>query len=187
MRRVAVAIIVLLGLACSGNDATSGTSTTVGPSSSATVPSSTGSTTTSTTVPPDTLVVQVFFLDQDAFNVGRPPYVRPVERVVSNAAPEASALDALFDGPTADESAGGLLFVASGATGYTAFRIADGTAHVQLVGGCSSGGSTFSIADEITATLRQFTTVEAVKIFDPDGGTEIPDEPGDSIPFCLEP
>jgi len=79
------------------------------------------------------------------------------------------------------------MFVASGATGFTNLRIVDGTASVQLVGGCASGGSTFTIADEITATLRQFTSVQDVKIYDPSGETESPDAPGDSIPFCLEP
>jgi spore germination protein GerM len=134
-----------------------------------------------------TIAVQVFFLDEDAFNIGRPPYVTPVERQVDADQPAAGALDALFAGPTAEESAGGLRFVASEATGYTGLRIEDGTAHVQLTGGCSSGGSTFTIAGEIVPTLTQFSEVEAVKVYDPEGNTGAPDEPGDSIPFCLEP
>ena len=100
---------------------------------------------------------------------------------------EAAALDELFAGPTAQERASGLRFVGSDATGFDQLRIEDGTAHVTLVGGCSSGGSTFTVADELAATLRQFTTVDAVKIYDPDGQTAAPDEPGDSIPACLEP
>ncbi len=182
--RIAVGVCLGLVIACSGND-------TAKPPASSTPASSTStsvaSTTTTSSAPPGQMVVQVFFLDQDAFNVGRPPFVRPVDRLVAAGAPEQGALDALFAGPTADEGAGGLRFVPSGASGYTAFRLANGTAFVQLVGGCSSGGSTFTIADEITATLRQFTGVQDVKILDPDGGTEVPDEPGDSIPFCLEP
>jgi len=185
MRRMATSLTVVFLLACSGDDgAAPATSTSVTTPSSTTT---TSSTTTSTSVPAGKVVVQAFFLDEDAFNVGRPPYVRPVDRLVDANSPEQGALDALFAGPTADEGAGGLLFVASEATGFTGFRITDGTAFVQLVGGCSSRGSTFTVADEITATLRQFAGIEAVKIFDPDGGTEIPDEPGDSIPFCLEP
>jgi hypothetical protein len=143
--------------------------------------------TTASSLPAGRVVVQVFFLDQDAFNVGRPPYVRPVDRVVDARSAPQGALDALFAGPTRKESAGGLRFVASAAEGFTGLRIADGTATVQLVGGCSSGGSTFTVADEITATLRQFTTVETVKILDPQGETTAPDEPGDSIPICLNP
>lgn len=184
LSKITVGLTLGLVVACTGADtAKPPTSSTASASSSTSI-----ITTTSTTiVPPGQLVVQVFFLDQDAFNVGRPPFVRPVDRVVAAGAPEAAALDALFAGPTADEGAGGLRFVASGASGHTGLRIADGTAFVQLVGGCSSGGSTFTIADEITATLRQFSGVQDVKILDPNGGTEVPSEPGDSIPFCLEP
>ena len=133
------------------------------------------------------MTVQVFFLDQDAFNVGRPPYTQPVDRTVNRATPADGALHALFAGPTAAEATGGLLFVASGATGFADLRIVDGTAHVRLVGGCSSGGSTFTVAEEIAMTLRQFNSVDAVKIYDPSGATEQPNEPGDSIPTCLEP
>jgi hypothetical protein len=176
-RRILLALVAAFAVACSGTDTTTPTST-----------STASSTTSSTTsVPAATFVVQTFFLDEDAFNVGRPPFVTPVERTVTASAPEEGALAQLFAGPTPAERAGGLRFVASGATGFTAFRIVDGTAHVQLVGGCSSGGSTFTVADQITATLRQFTSVQDVKIYDPSGGTESPDEPGDSIPFCLEP
>jgi hypothetical protein len=182
-----VLILTLVAAGCSDDDGTTPATTTARP---ATAPTTTLSPTivspsTSTTV--GQLTVQVFFLDQNAFNIGRPPYVRPVERVVDAAGPEAAALDVLFEGPTAEESAGGLRFVASEATGAAELRIEEGTAHVYLAGGCDSGGSTFTVADEIIATLVQFTSVDAVKIYDPDGQTGSPDEPGDSIPFCLEP
>jgi hypothetical protein len=131
--------------------------------------------------------VQVFFLDEEAFNIGRLPYVRPVDRTVEPDAPEAAALDALFDGPTTDEQTGGLRFVASEATGIAEFSILERTAQVHLAGGCSSGGSTFTVANEIVPTLLQFTSIDAVKIYDPEGETGNPDTPGDSIPFCLEP
>jgi Fe-S cluster biogenesis protein NfuA len=77
--------------------------------------------------------------------------------------------------------------VTSGASGFTALSIEAGVARVRLVGGCASGGSTLTIADEISRTLKQFPTVTAVKIFDPQGNTEQPTGPGDSIPLCLEP
>ena len=44
-----------------------------------------------------------------------------------------------------------------------------------------------TVADEIMATLRQFDTVDVVKIFDPFGRTERPTGRTDSIPGCLEP
>lgn len=173
---VSMALLALVG--CSSDE---------GSSSPGTDPAATSSADPTTTAVGDELTVQVFFLDEDAFNIGRPPYVSPVERDVPSAAPAAAALDELFAGPTEEERAGGLRFVASEATGVTDVRVEDGTAHVTLTGGCDSGGSTFTVADEITATLRQFPTVDAVKIYDPEGTTEAADEPGDSIPECLEP
>lgn len=182
VRRVLIVptVVAALVLGCTGDD-------TGGADGAGTTSDTSGATTTAPTAAEDTITVQVFFLDEDAFNIGRPPYVTPVEREVDAAAPAAGALDALFAGPTADERAGGLRFVASEADGYADLRITEGTAHVRLTGGCSSGGSTFTIADQIRPILTQFTEVDAVKIYDPDGGTEAPDEPGDSIPFCLEP
>lgn len=179
----ACAAFVVLGSCTSSDD---GSTATSAPSTAATVTAPTTGATTSTS-PSGETTVDVFFLDQDAFNIGRPPFVLPVERSVPSSAPEQGALEQLFAGPTAQDAAGGLIFVASGATGFADLRIDEGTAHVRLVGGCSSGGSTFTVADEIVATLRQFVGIDAVKIYDPDGGTEEPDQPGDSIPFCLEP
>ncbi len=60
-------------------------------------------------------------------------------------------------------------------------------ARVRVTGGCSSGGSTFTIADEIYPTLKQFSTVDFVTIYDPAGHTEAPGGHHDSIPVCLEP
>ncbi|WP_439657916.1 hypothetical protein ACSHWB_36780 [Lentzea sp. HUAS TT2] len=63
----------------------------------------------------------------------------------------------------------------------------DGIARVRLTGGCSSHGSTFSVADEIMPTLKQFSSVRWGKIYDPQGDTERPTGQTDSIPECLEP
>ena len=63
----------------------------------------------------------------------------------------------------------------------------DGVARVQLLGKVSSGGSTFTIANEIMPTLKQFPSVRWVKIYDLSGHTERPFGPSDSIPFSLEP
>jgi hypothetical protein len=128
----------------------------------------------------------VHFLDQPAFAAGREPYTVAVDRRVPAASPEAGALDALFAGPTATERDRGLRLVASGATGYTDLRIADGEARLRLTGECSSGGSTFTVAQLIIPTLEQFG-IDTVKIYDAAGTTEQPDGPGDSVPICLEP
>ena len=96
-------------------------------------------------------------------------------------------MDRLFAGPTSAESASGLRLRQSRATGFTGLSIADLVARLRLTGGCSSGGSTFSIADQIYPTLKQFATVDFVKIYDPAGQTERPSGPNDSIPFCHEP
>jgi len=98
------------------------------------------------------------------------------------------ALQRLFAGPTQAERAQGLRFVSSKATGFTNLRInGAGVARVQLTGGCSSGGSTFTIANEIMRTLKQFLSVHWVKIYDPSGHTERPTGHTDSIPSSLEP
>ena len=180
----AFCVVALLFAGCSGDDDTSptttSTSTTLAATSSTSAPASTS--TTAGGMP-----VQVFFVDQDAFDEGRPPYVTPVERTVAPSDPARGALDALFAGPSEQERAQGLRLVASQATGISDLRIEDGTAHVTLAGGCSSGGSTLNVGEEIVATLLQFEGVRTVKIYDPQGRTESPDEPGDSIPECLEP
>lgn len=44
-----------------------------------------------------------------------------------------------------------------------------------------------SIAGEIMPALRQFDTVDRVKIYDPEGSTQVPSGHVSSIPECLEP
>lgn len=128
----------------------------------------------------------VYLLDAAAFAAGREPYVVTVARRVPASTPEAGALDALFEGATAAERDRSLQLVTSGATGYTDLHIAGDVARLQLTGECSSGGSTFTVADLIIPTLEQFG-IETVKIYDADGTTQDPDGPSDSVPSCLEP
>jgi hypothetical protein len=96
-------------------------------------------------------------------------------------------MDRLFAGPTEAELTSGLRLQQSRATGLTGLSIAGLIARLRLTGGCSSGGSTFTIADEIYPTLKQFATVDFVKIYDPAGHTERPAGSNDSIPACFEP
>ena len=93
----------------------------------------------------------------------------------------------LFAGPAQEEIAQRLRFVNSDATGFSNLSIVDGIARVRLTGGCSSHGSTFTVAGEIFPTLKQFSAVRWVKIYDPQGTTERPTGQTDSIPECLEP
>jgi hypothetical protein len=93
----------------------------------------------------------------------------------------------LFAGPVQGELACGLRFVSSGAAGFKNLTIRDGVARVQLTGRISSGGSAFTIANEIMPTLKQFPSARWVKIYDQNGHTERPSGHSDSIPFSLEP
>lgn len=208
MRRVLVVLVVAV-TACADSAATTTTSATVPtttlpaatttpttappatttPAASTTPPSTTTTTTlaaTTTTTPP-LVTVLVYFLNQPNFAIGVDPYVTPVERAVPPPAVARHALEALFAGPTPGEAAQGLAFVASEATGFGALTISDGIARVRLLGSCNSSGSTFTIANEIVPTLKQFASVDHVKIFDPAGHTAEPEGPVDSIPGCLEP
>lgn len=134
-----------------------------------------------------TVQVRDYFLDTQRFATGRAPYTHAVYRPVIGPATAFGAMQRLFAGPTQGELASGLWFVSSGATGFKNLTIRDGVARVQLTGRISSGGSTFTIANEIMPTLKQFPSVHWVKIYDQFGHTERPFGHSDSIPFSLEP
>jgi hypothetical protein len=131
---------------------------------------------------------KVSLLNAPRFNAGTPPFTRNVNRRVPAAAPAGAVLHQLFAGPTRAEHARGLRTVRSGATGFTRLTISKSkVARVYLKGGCNSGGSTFTVANLIRPTLKQFTSVRWVKIYDPQSHTEHPTGRRDSIPECLEP
>jgi len=137
---------------------------------------------------PQTMTIRVYFQNQARFAVGTEPYEESVTRTVlaSNDIP-AAVLEQLFLGPTTEEQSQGLGLVLSGTTGFSDFYIQDGVAHIFLTGKCASGGSTYTIANLIFANLAQFSSITAVKIYDQNGETEVPDGASSSIPFCLEP
>ena len=137
--------------------------------------------------PYQTVPVRDYFLNTHRFATGRAPYTEAVYRPVIWPATAFGAMQRLFAGPTQAELARGLKFVSSGATGFKILGIRDGVARVQLLGKISSGGSTFTIANEIMPTLKQFRSVRWVKIYDRFGHTERPFGHSDSIPFSLEP
>ena len=130
---------------------------------------------------------KIWLVDTDAVETGNGPYFVPRQRPIRNDAPAAAALHALFAGPTPQERADGLRLVTSHAWGFADLRIADRIARLRLTRGCNSNGSTITVAGEIMPTLRQFPTVDWVKIYGPGGSTEQPQGQVDSIPTCLEP
>jgi hypothetical protein len=98
------------------------------------------------------------------------------------------ALLRLWAGPTEQELAAGLHFVASRTKGFRDLRIdAEGVARLTLKGTCDGEGAALTVADEILATLKPLPTVEWVKIYDGKGLTQHPWGRRDSIPDCLAP
>ncbi|MFC5822122.1 GerMN domain-containing protein [Nonomuraea harbinensis] len=134
-----------------------------------------------------TVPVRGYFLNTANYATGRTPYTTAVRRPVIGPATAHGALQRLFAGPTQAEKAQGLRFVSSKATGFSKLTIKKGIARVYLTGRPASAGSTFTIADEITPTLKQFPAVKWVKIYDGRGHTQQPYGPSDSIPDSLEP
>ncbi len=130
---------------------------------------------------------KVFFLDQDRFVDNQEPFFVPRSRPVRASTPAVGVMDRLFAGVLPREHANGLRLIRSQAKGFADLSITDGIARVRLTGGCSSGGSTVTIAGSIMPTLRQFASVDWVKIYGPGGHTASPNGPSDSIPDCLNP
>lgn len=129
----------------------------------------------------------VFFLDRDRFLDNVEPFFVSRMRPVRPGTPATGLMDRLFAGPLPTERRAGLRLVRSRATGYADLAVAGGVARVRLTGGCSSGGSTVTVAGSIIPTLRALPTVDWVKVLDPAGSTGTPTGPSDSIPACLEP
>lgn len=130
---------------------------------------------------------RVWFFHEDRYVDNREPFFVPVLRPVRPGTPATGVMDRLFAGPLPGERARGLRLLRSGATGYDDLAVSGGVADLRLTGGCSSGGSTVTVAGEVLPTLNQFATVDRVVLRDPGGGTLDPDGPGDSTPACLEP
>ena len=137
--------------------------------------------------PNRTVPVRDYFLNTHRFAIGRGPLTEAVYRPVIPPATAYGAMQRLFAGPTQAERARGLTFVSSGATGFKILSIRGGVVQIQLTGKLGSGGSTFTVANEIMPTLKQFPSVHWVKIYDQNGHTERPFGHSDSIPLSLEP
>lgn len=66
-------------------------------------------------------------------------------------------------------------------------EFADGIARVHLKGACNSGSAAYTIADLLKVNLKQFSSIQYVKVYDHNGQTQSPDGASDSAPACLEP
>jgi hypothetical protein len=131
--------------------------------------------------------VKVSFLHRANYAAGRQPELVSTLRAITPARVGQGALNAIFAGPSAAERARGLATVRSEATGATLVRITDRVAHVRLQGQPASHGATVTVATLIMATLKQFPSIDHVKLYDPSGHTQQPTGRTDSIPASLEP
>jgi hypothetical protein len=139
---------------------------------------------------PATQEISLFFLNEDRFAVGTEPYEDSVNRSIpASSEVKQAVISALYDGPTADETDQSLRMVYSESTGARVdFDEATGTASVYLESGCNSAGATYTVANLIIRNLEQFSDVNRVIIYDPEGetlGSET--DIGNLVPACLQP
>jgi hypothetical protein len=131
----------------------------------------------------------VYFVDRVKYNANTPPFEVKGKRWASSSANFAKViLDEYFKGPGLTEKNDyGWIALYSGFTGYTKFELINGVAHIYLKGTCNAAGRKYTLADILMVNLKQFSTVQAVKIYDENGATQNPDGASDSIPACLTP
>ena len=130
---------------------------------------------------------KVWFFDRERYLANHEPFFTRVFRPVDRRMPATGVLDRLFAGPLRSEHDRGLRLLRSQATGFADLTVSGGVADLRLTGGCSSGGSTVSIAGEVLPTLLDLAPVSRVVLRDPDGATLDADGPSSSTPECLEP
>ncbi|PKN95768.1 MAG: hypothetical protein CVU45_00060 [Chloroflexi bacterium HGW-Chloroflexi-7] len=138
--------------------------------------------------PSATQTITIYFTDQAKFNVGTEPYEVAVSRPLPlGIDPVRAVLDAFFAGPTADETAQGLVLVSSGFTGVGELSIENGIARLHMLGKCANNGAAYSVANLIHINLEQFEQITAIKIYDENGDNLDPNSTMSSMPYCLEP
>lgn len=144
--------------------------------------------TVSPPLPTAAQTITVYFTDQAKFAVGTEPYEVAVTRPLpAGVDPVRAVLDAFFAGPTAEESAQGLVLVSSGFIGVGELTIENGIARIHMLGKCANNGAAYSVANLINKNLEQFPEITAYKIYDENGDNLDPDSPMSSVPYCLEP
>ncbi len=138
--------------------------------------------------PTQAQTITVFFTDQAKFAVGTEPYEIAVTRLLpAGVDPVRAVLDAMFEGPTPDEAAQGLVLVSSGFTGVREYTLENGIARIHLDGVCNNNGAAYSVASVIAKNLEQFPQITAYKIYDENDDNLDPDSMYSSLPYCLEP
>ena len=145
-------LLAVTGLAACGDDddVTASSTTTTGATTT------TGEETT-TTAPNEQTAVRAYFLREE--------HVGPVGREVTGDGVAAAAVEALLEGPDADEAALGFSSAIPDGTELLGVTISDGVATVDLSAAFATGGGSLSMmarVAEIVFTLTQFPTVDAV-------------------------
>lgn len=131
----------------------------------------------------------MYFVDKKKYNAGTPPYEVTAARWTKSSGnfPQ-FVLNEYFKGPgDTEKNTYGWIALYNGFTGYSKMEFADGIARIYLKGSCNSGGAAYTIADLLKLNLKQFNSIQYVKIYDQNGQTNSPNDAGDSIPACLEP
>ncbi len=141
------------------------------------------------TATPQWTLVKVYFVNKYRFDNNFQPFVvNGVRWVLTSPFMGADVLNEFFKGPGSTEYYYyGWRAIYNGFTGYTRVEFSGDTARVYLTGTCAPERTDFTIADLLMLNLKQFSSVQFVKIFDENGATEFPDGAVDSIPTCLKP
>jgi murein DD-endopeptidase MepM/ murein hydrolase activator NlpD len=141
------------------------------------------------TATPEWTLAKVYFANLYRFNNDiQPIEVYGVRWVKTSPFMGASVLTEFFKGPGSTEYYDyGWRAIYNGFTAFSKVELIGDTAHVYLQGACLPNGEDFTIADQITFSLKQFSNVQSVKIYDQAGQTQNPDGAGDSEPLCLDP
>ena len=141
------------------------------------------------TATPEWTLAKVYFADKYRYENNLPPIeVNGVRWIKTSTFMGPDVLTEFFKGPGYTEYYSyGWRGVYNGFTGYSKAELIGVTAHVYLKGICLPSDIDFTIADQITLSLKQFPNVQFVKIYDAQGITRDPNGPGDSEPACLDP
>lgn len=136
----------------------------------------------------NTLEFTVTFADSNQLAAGDIPFVEVLRSETGPVILPAVVLNRLFDGPSEDEKASGVVLISSGFTRVRRLDIANGVARIYLKGVCRPGGSHYTIADLILRSMEQFRgQIRTIKIYDENGKTRYPTGALDSAPRCLYP
>jgi hypothetical protein len=133
--------------------------------------------------------LNVYFVNRVLLSAGTPPYeVAGYRWVKSSDNFIQDVLNYYFKGPGDTEKyVYRWIAIYSGFTGYSRLEVADGIARIYLKGTCNVSDPTYTIAQPLFVNLKQFSSIQFVKIYDQDGTTEKPDGAVDSTPACLDP